>query len=414
MHRVSRLGIVLLVLATAVVGARQAPAPKITAFIGARLIAGDGNPMIEDSAFLVEGTRVSQIGRRGQLKIPPGAAQVNVIGKTVMPAVIDVHTHLASARTTLVSQLEHKAYYGAAVVMGLGDGGDVALQIRNELLPNAARLLTSGREISAEEPGQAVTTEDDARKAVQALAAKKVDLVEIWVDDRGGKTKKLAPNVYRAIIDEAHSRGLRVGVHAATLQDAKELLRAGVDAFLDGINESVDQEFVDAFKARGNVYYVPNLPETGFATDLSWLADTVSPEELKKLQAAAVDRPEARAAFAVQHDNMIWLHYQGGARLAFGSGGGEGWSHHLEMEDMAVGGKKGALVPLDVITAAARNSAELLGLKDYGEIKPGNIANFIVLAENPAFEMTQTRTIESVYLQGRELDREAMLARFRK
>jgi imidazolonepropionase-like amidohydrolase len=67
-----------------------------------------------------------------------------------------------------------------------------------------------------------------------------------------------------------------------------------------------------------------------------------------------------------------------------------------------------------VITAAARNSAELLGLKDYGEIKPGNIANFIVLAENPAFEMTQTRTIESVYLQGRELDREAMLARFRK
>ena len=70
-----------------------------------------------------------------------------------------------------------------------------------------------------------MTTEAEARKAVEELAAKKVDIVKIWVDDRDGTVKKLPPAMYRANIDEAHARGLRVAAHIFYLADAKELLR---------------------------------------------------------------------------------------------------------------------------------------------------------------------------------------------
>jgi imidazolonepropionase-like amidohydrolase len=404
---------VLMALASSIIAASQSPAPPVTVFLGARLIDGDGNPFIEDSAFIVEGTRFGQVGRRGQLKIPPGAVRVSLIGKTVMPAVIDTHTHLAGTREALVEQLQRKAYYGAAAVVSLGrDAGDLAFQVRNEIIPNAARLLTAGRGITAPEPGRSdlpywVTTEADARKAVQELAARKVDLVKIWVDDRGGKYKKLTPGLYRAIIDEAHARGLRVIAHIYALQDAKDLLRAGVDAFAHGVqDQSIDQELVTLFKERRHVFYVPNLPDQGVATDLSWLGDIVPPDELKKLQAAATDRPEARAAFAIQHANMVWLHYEG-VRLALGTDSSQGWSHHLEMADMAAAGRKGALIPVDVIAAATRNSAELLGLKDHGAIKPGNVANFVVLNGNAGLEIMEMRKIAAVYLRGTEVDRAA-------
>ena len=72
---------------------------------------------------------------------------------------------------------------------------------------------------------------------MQELAAKKVDIVKIWVDDRNGKFKKLTPELYGAIIDEAHKSGLRVTAHIFTLDDAKGLLRAGLDAFAHGVRD---------------------------------------------------------------------------------------------------------------------------------------------------------------------------------
>lgn len=107
-----------------------------------------------------------------------------------MPAIIDAHKHLAVTRDALVDQLQHLAYYGIGVTMSLGqDTGDVAFQVRAETIPNAARLRTAGRGITAPEPGRTqapywVTTEAEARNAVQADAVKKVDIIKIWVEDR--------------------------------------------------------------------------------------------------------------------------------------------------------------------------------------------------------------------------------------
>src|ERR1700692_1323277 len=70
------------------------PTSKVTLFEGARLILGDGNAPIESSAFIVENDRFTSVGRRGELRLPPGAGRVDLTGKTVMPAMVDVHSHL--------------------------------------------------------------------------------------------------------------------------------------------------------------------------------------------------------------------------------------------------------------------------------------------------------------------------------
>ena len=92
------------------------------------------------------------------------------------------------------------------------------LGLRAEAIQGAARYLSAGRGITMPEPGRTtvpywVTSEAEARKAVEELAGHKVDIVKIWVDTRDGKYKKLTPEIYSAIIDEAHKRGLRVTAH---------------------------------------------------------------------------------------------------------------------------------------------------------------------------------------------------------
>ena len=392
----------------------QAPgAGRVTVFEGARLIVGDGSAPIEDGAFIVDGTRFLQVGRTGQIQVPAGAARVDLRGKTVMPAVIDAHTHFAVTREALVDRLQRKAYYGVGMVMSLGqDTGDVAFQVRGETIPNAARLRTAGRGLTMPEPGRSeaaywVTNEAEARTAVRELAQRKVDIVKIWVDDRDGKYKKLTPELYGAIVDEAHKHELRVTAHIFTLEDAKGLLRAGIDAFAHSVRDrDIDDEFMTLIRQRPAVVLVPNLPNRGVATDLSWLSDSVPADELKKLQAAATTRPPAQEFCGIQARNLVKLH-AAGVRIALGTDGDVSWAHHLEMEDMVAAG----MTPAQVIVAATRNAADLLGVTDTGVVANGKSADFLVLDASPLDDITNTRRIAAVYLRGTAVDRAAIQTR---
>ncbi|MBI4520874.1 MAG: amidohydrolase family protein [Gemmatimonadetes bacterium] len=403
--------LVALLFAAACAPADQGGA-NATVFEGARLIVGDGSAAIEDAVFVVEGDRFTLVGPRGEVDVPRGAARVDLTGKTVMPAIINTHMHLPTEREALITQLQHNAYYGAGTVVSLGlDNTDAPFQVRGETVPNGARYFTAGRGITSLEPGRSeapywVTSEAEARTAVQELAAKQVDVVKIWVDDRNGQYQKLGPALYGAVIDEAHTRNLRVTAHIFALEDAKGLLRAGLDAFAHSVrDQDVDDEFMAMIREHPNFVQIPNLPGRGVPTDLNWLS-TIPPTELQEIMEGNVERPQAQAGFGIQARNLARLS-GAGVKVAMGTDGGNAWAAHVEMEDMAAAG----MTPAQVITAATSTSAEWLQLPDVGTVATGKIADFLVLDANPLDDITNTRRINAVYLRGTAVDREAVRAR---
>ena len=385
----------------------------VTAFEGARLIVGDGSAALEDAVFVVEGDRITSVGPRASVDVPGGATRVDLSGKTVMPAIVNAHVHLASTREDRISQLQHMAYYGAGAVVSLGlDEGDVGFEMSGEAVPNGALSLTAGRGITSPEPGRSevpfwITSEEEARSAVQELAAEQADFVKIWVDDRNGQYERLSPALYGAVIDEAHARGLRVTAHIFRLEDAKGLLRAGIDAFAHGIRDrDIDDELVALWNERPNVVLVPNLPGPGVEEEFSWLSGTVPAADVQEMQERSTDRPVAQESFGIQARNLARLS-RAGIRIAFGTDGSTPWAVHQEMADMARSG----MTPAEVIVAATSSSAELMELDDMGSLAAGKSADFIVLNANPLEDITNTRDIDAVYLRGMEVDRDALSAR---
>jgi imidazolonepropionase-like amidohydrolase len=387
----------------------------VVAFEGARLIVGDGSAAIDNATFVVTNGRFTQVGRAGQVRVPAGATHINLTGKTVMPAIVDTHTHLSQTRPELTNDLERRAYYGVTAALSLGqDTGDAPYQIRNELLPNAAQFRTAGRGITMPEPGRTtapywVSTDAEARQAVQENAAKKVTLIKIWVDDRNGTVKKLTPELYRSVIDEAHKNKLRVTAHIFNLDDAKDLIRAGLDAFAHSVRDKdLDDEGLMLFRQKAGLVVVPNLPDRGVATDMSWLSDSIPADELKKLQtAASTNRPEAQQAYGIQARNLAKLS-KAGVKIALGTDGNTPYAPHVEMEDMVAAG----MTPSQVIVAATKNGAEFLLINDLGTVANGKSADFIVLDGNPLDDIKNTRKISAVYLRGTAVDRAGLRAKW--
>ena len=139
-----------------------------------------------------------------------------------------------------------------------------------------------------------VTTEAEARRDVQELAASRPDLIKIWVDDRNGTVEKLKPNLYRAIIDEAHEHGIRVMAHIAALEDAKDLLRAGVDGF----GHVVRDKDIDAGAARA----AARAAERVLRRDALGRAE----RDLRQRSPPWLDEPSLRATLSASGDRRSW------------------------------------------------------------------------------------------------------------
>jgi len=446
----------------------QTRSSGVTVYEGARLIAGDGTAPIENSAFIVTNNQFTRVGRRGELPIPAGAAHVDLTGKTVMPARVDLHGHIGFqhvvdgtmakeyfTRENLIDHLERLAYFGFSAVVSVGDlvdrsdlhggrtgWGDVPLRVRQEIIPNAALFRTTGTGIAYPGAGPQghpsrvdvpypVSTPEQAREAVRDYAKVKPEFIKIWVDDRGGKIPTLTPPLYLAVIDEAHKLNIPVAAHNVTLANAKLLMRAGVEGWLHlpvRMGELPDDEFIAMIKDRIAKNDRPNLwfnPGAGTSAssredwDDPLLRDTISPqqiqeqvgEQLAKMTPESTERARQNLR-KMGAENALKLR-AAGMKITLGSDTGQtrffiGWSGQLEFENWVRMG----LTPSEAIVSATRDSANAAHLNT-GLVAPGRSADFIVLDANPLENIANSRKINKVYLRGQEVDRAALRAKWK-
>ena len=404
MNMVTVTTVLAVVLGFAVSARAQAPGGGVTVFEGARIITGNAAGPIENGTLVIQGTRILQVGKAAEVQVPAGATRVNAAGKTIMPTIVDTHTHLSTTRDALIKDLKRRAYYGVSAALSMGTDGFGLLDMRQENIPGAARYFSAGLGITRFEPGPPkfqINSEAEGRKAVQENAAHRADIIKIWVDDRDGKVDKVTPLQYAAVIDEAHNRGLRVTAHIFNMDDAKGLIRAGLDAFAHSVRDrDVDDETVALFRSHPNLTLNPNLPDRGVKVDNSWLKASLSADEYANLEKNNTDRPRQQEAYGIQARNLNRLS-RAGVRIILGTDGNRPWSPHEEMADMVTAG----MTPMQVIVASTRNAAGFLRMTDAGTLDPGMLADFIVLDANPVDDITNTRKISSVYLNGAQVNR---------
>ncbi len=474
MRRVNRMAFRLLVaagvFATMTLAWRvsgQTPGAGVTVYEGARLITGDGTAPIEDSAFIVQNDVFTRVGRRSDGQAPAGARHVDLAGKTVMPTKVDLHGHIGYqhdvdgtmakeyfTRENLIDHLQRLAYYGFSAVVSVGDlvdrsdlhggrtgWGDVPLRVRNEIIPGAALFRTTGTGISYAGAGPQghpsrtdvpyqVTTVAEARAAVQDYARIKPEFIKIWVDDRNGTLKTLTPELFLAIVDEAHKVNIPVAAHNITLANAKLLMRAGVEGWLHlpvRMGEVPDDELIAIVKDRIEKHDRPHMwfnpgAGTGAATREDWndplLRATISPaqiqaqvgEQLARITPQSVERARQNLK-TMGATNALKLR-AAGMKIVNGSDTGQtrffiGWAGQLEFEHWVLMG----LTPSEAIVAATRDSAEAAHLNT-GMVATGRSADFIVLDANPLDNIANSRRINKVYLRGQEVDRAGMKARW--
>jgi len=409
-----------------------------------RLIDGSGKPPQEHMRIVVDGQNISAVGPVASVAIPKDADVKNYTGKSVLPGLISDHAHLAQyqgvtpspdayTRENIINQLMTYQKYGVTTVMSLGVNRPLFYEIRSEQhneSADGADIFGADHGIGVPEGGPPVkvgsdqldrpATPEEARKAVQAAADRKTDAIKLWLDDfQGQKLVKMKPEIYRAVIDEAHKHGLKVFAHIYYLQDAKDIMKAGVDILGHGVRDKpVDDEFLKLMKKHGTVY-IPTL-----GVDESFYLFAEQPELLKTPEVSQTFNPEQRKLFSSQAwaqkqlsspayktwkagfetnlKNTLTV-YRSGLRLGFGTDSGAnpmripGFAEHHKLALLVRAG----LSPSEALSVATRSAADTLNLKDRGTVATGKRADLIVVNGQPDQQISDISKIEAVWHNGK-------------
>jgi imidazolonepropionase-like amidohydrolase len=381
------------------------------AITGAQIVDGRGSPP-KAATVVVEDGRITAVGENAA--IPAGVAVIRADGQTLLPGLFDLHTHLLAAGggkdLDWAKILKLYLAHGVTTVVDLSTYPEQFEPMRRLLeagLP-APRVLMAARFTTPLGHGmeggrgdfhtQLVLTPREARNAVRRIAPYRPDLLKVFTDGwRYGVDPDMTSmdgETLRALVDEAHRHGLRVISHTVTVQRAREAARAGVDIIGHGIGDGVlDAETLGLMLSNG----------TGYVQTLAVYeprGDKVHPARQRRWAHLMANCSLARQAGVLA-----------GAGTDAGMPGtphGESSLHELELMVRC------GFSPLEAITAATSRSAALLGLGDRGVIEPGRLADLVLVEGRPHERIEDLRRIRRVWLGGREVNREALLADVRK
>ena len=413
-------------LAGAIAG--QAPSNTI-ALVGARVIDGTGAAPIANATVLISNGRIERIGPSASLKVPAGATRIDVAGKTIIPGLVNAHGHLGHGDPKLpvydqiIQQLQLYPKFGVTTVYALGDDGVQSVRVSEENNKGPltrARLFVSGARATGNTP-------EEARKVIADRHALRVNIIKTGVGEGSNAPgQDMRSEAYTALIDEAHKRKLRVAAHLVNLADAKGLVNAGLDIIAHSIrDQDVDAAFIAELKRR-NVGYIPTLTR-----DLSVFQYESTPDYINDpfflrgmpnyaAQIARVKDPALHAKIKANPGTQVSkrqleqgmrnlkLLSDAGVMIAMGTDSGTGtgrWQGYFEQVEMELMVKAG-MTPMQALVASTGNAAKVMHIdNEVGTLQPGKRADFVVLTADPLADIKNTRTIESVWIDGAVLHR---------
>jgi imidazolonepropionase-like amidohydrolase len=442
-HRGSRVAWGLLLLLA--LGGCSSAGDGMIALEGATLIDGSGGEPIKDALVLVQGGHIQAVARVNEIPVPRGARVVNLIGKTIIPGLIDSHAHVERWAA------ERYVAWGVTTVRDLGASStDTAVAIKNDFDLGSVlgpRMLTSGAMIDGPSPtyptATAVRTAAEVRRAVDLRAVAGADHVKIYT--------KFTADLLKPLLDEATTLRLPIAAHLGKI-DALTAGRAGVASLehMSGVVAAASRDPGPYFRAHDQFLRGWTTEEMGWAAlDSASLARTaralaatrvaivptlVVHEMLSRLDNPTLlsrpgmeDVPASAASVRdvagllrrtgwrtselqafrrsrARQNQFVREFKRAGGLIAAGSDAANqllvpGLSLHEELSLLVAAG----LTPVEALTAATRKGAELLRADSLGRISAGKVADLIVLDANPAANIAATRRIAWVMLRGRIL-----------
>jgi imidazolonepropionase-like amidohydrolase len=422
------IGVVAISSVQSLAGTEPAPGAKQTVIKAGRLIDTSGGRVLVDQHIVIENDRIKRVGLAREVAPPPGALLIDLSGATVLPGLIDAHTHVLlqgdlteadydeqllkesipyrTIRATVAAKtaLEH----GFTAIRDLETEGamyadvDLKRAIDRGIVPGP-RMFVATRALSATgtypllgyswqlqmpEGVQIVDGPDEIRKAVRQQVKYGADWIKFYADRQyyleGGKLRSkvnFTPEEIRAIVAEAHRLDRRVAAHAMGRDGIVAALEAGVDSIEHG--DGLDQEAIDLMVARG-VYWCPTIFFYVYVAEGRAAGGAPVWKEMVELK---------RQAFA--------LAVRKGVKIAYGTdAGGYPWTEN-QPQEFAFMVRYGQ-TPMQAIQSATTVAAELLqAQRDLGTVEPGKLADIIAVSGDPLNQISELEHVKFVMKGGK-------------
>lgn len=409
-------------------GAADAQRAPPVAIVGAKVIDGTGRPAIDNATVVVADGKITAVGPRAAVRVPPGAEVVDGAGKALMPGLIDLHCHINQPADVMRRLLPVALNWGVTTIRMTGNDKPEIMNVYTEARAGrfpSPRVFTAGQGFNptgGPYPGAPTLnpkTPEEAREGVRRHKALGAQLLKIWMADPG-----FPPDVLAAIVDEAKKQGLTVTVHIASVAQIKKVADLGVTDIMHEARDGMTPEFVAYAKAH-HLTFVPTLgqgqsrwyyyehPEfvnvpakyDGFyARGRAMLAD----EARKQSIIGAPDFQAQKQAFRERMYPFIKYMWDAGVPVAVGTDCGAEASQttpigHTTHQEIAMYVEAG-LTPVQAIQAATLNGARIVEHTQdpaYGSVQVGKIADLLLVNGDPTRDITATAKIARVMQGGR-------------